>query len=96
MNCFGFTTIVSFAKLTHGYLTDINQTEAKFNELKNQSQERIETAKKDLENKAKKEVENKVKEEGQKAIDDLKKKFGFVISNWLSLKSKKLRLFNEL
>ncbi len=64
-------------KLTNGYLTDFTQAESKFNELKGQAQERIEVAKKDLENKAKAEVENKAKQEGQKALDDIKKKLGF-------------------
>lgn len=61
------------SKLTGGYLTDINQAQAKLDEQKKSVDDRIIVAKKDLENKAKSEVQK----QGQKAIDDLKKKLGF-------------------
>lgn len=61
------------AKLSGGYLTDINQAQSKLDDQKKLADERINASKKDLENKAK----GKVEEEGKKAIDDLKKKFGF-------------------
>jgi uncharacterized protein (TIGR03545 family) len=61
------------SKLTGGYLTDINKVQAQFDDQKKLADDKINTAKKDIENKAK----NKVQEEGKKAIDDLKKKFGF-------------------
>ncbi len=61
------------SKLTGGYLTDINKAQSQLDDQKKIADEKINTAKKDLENKAK----NKVQEEGKKAIDDLKKKFGF-------------------
>lgn len=60
------------AKLTGGYLTDVNQSQAKLDEQKKLVEERIAVAKKDLENKAKAEAQK----QGQKAVDDLKKKFG--------------------
>lgn len=59
--------------LTQGYVTDINSSEKAIEQLKSLANDRIETAKKDLENKAKAELQK----QGQKAVDDLKKKFGF-------------------
>jgi uncharacterized protein (TIGR03545 family) len=61
------------SKLTGGYLTDINKAQSQLDDQKKVAEDKINIAKKDLENKAK----NKVQEEGKKAIDDLKKKFGF-------------------
>lgn len=61
------------AKLSGGYLTDINKIQAQFDDQKKLADDKINTAKKDLENKAKSQVE----EQGKKAVDDLKKKFGF-------------------
>lgn len=59
--------------LTKGYVNDVTSSENLLNQVKNMADDRINTAKKDLENKAK----NKAQEEGKKALDGLKKKLGF-------------------
>jgi len=59
--------------LTKGYLGDATNAELKLNSQKAIADEKINQAKKDAENKAKKQIQ----QEGQKALDDLKKKFGF-------------------
>lgn len=59
--------------LTKGYVGNANEAQAKLDAQKNIADEKIAQAKKDLENKAKNELQNK----GKKAVDDLKKKFGF-------------------
>jgi len=59
--------------LTKGYLGDATSAESKLNTQKAVADEKINQAKKDIENKAK----NKLQQEGQKALDDLKSKFGF-------------------
>ena len=51
---------------------EVKKAEAQLNEQKKQAEARIEQAKKDAENQGRKQLEK----EGQKAIDDLKKKFG--------------------
>ena len=61
------------SKLTGGYMTNINQAQSKLEDQKKLADERINIAKKDIENKAK----SKIEDEGKKALDDLKKKFGF-------------------
>lgn len=61
------------SELSQGYVKDLSSSEAALNQVKNLVDDRINLAKKDLENKAKAEVEKA----GQKAVDDLKKKFGF-------------------
>ena len=61
------------AKLSGGYLTDVNKAGSQLEDQKKLADEKINVAKKDLENKAKSQLEG----EGKKAIDDLKKKFGF-------------------
>ncbi len=60
-------------KLTGGYLTDVNQAQAQLDQQKKLVEERIQTAKKDLENQAK----SKAEQEGKKILDDLKKKIKF-------------------
>lgn len=59
--------------LTKGYVTSASDIQNKLNGQKNMIDEKINTAKKDLENKAK----NKAEEEGKKALDSLKKKLKF-------------------
>jgi uncharacterized protein (TIGR03545 family) len=55
------------------YSGEINKAQSQLDTQKKLADERIAQAKKDLENQAK----NKLQQEGQKAVDDLKKKFGF-------------------
>lgn len=52
---------------------EINKAQSQLDAQKKLADDRIALAKKDLENQAK----NKLQQEGQKAVDDLKKKFGF-------------------
>lgn len=52
---------------------EINKAQSQLDAQKKLADDRIAQAKKDLENQAK----NKLQQEGQKAVDDLKKKFGF-------------------
>jgi uncharacterized protein (TIGR03545 family) len=52
---------------------EINKAQSQLDVQKKLADDRIAQAKKDLENQAK----NKLQQEGQKAVDDLKKKFGF-------------------
>ena len=52
---------------------EINKAQSQLDAQKKLADDRIVLAKKDLENQAK----NKLQQEGQKAVDDLKKKFGF-------------------
>lgn len=59
--------------LSKGYINDVSSSENLLNQVKTMADDRINTAKKDLENKAK----AKAQEEGKKAVDGLKKKLGF-------------------
>lgn len=61
------------SELTKGHITQISQIESQLNDQRKLADDRIQSAKKDLENKAK----SKLEDEGKKAIDGLKKKFGF-------------------
>lgn len=61
------------AKFKGGFTKEIDATQAKLDGQKKGADDRINQAKKDLENKAK----GQLQQEGQKTLDDLKKKLGF-------------------
>lgn len=60
-------------KLKQTAEAEVEKVKAQIDSQKKLAEARVDQAKKDLENKAKKQLE----QEGQKAVDDLKKKFGF-------------------
>lgn len=59
--------------LKNKFSGELAKAQSQLDAQKKQADDRINVAKKDLENQAK----NKLQNEGQKAVDDLKKKFGF-------------------
>lgn len=60
-------------QLRRQFDTEIQKAQAQLNEQKKQAESKADQAKKDAETQAKKQLEK----EGQKAVDELKKKFGF-------------------